>query len=94
MSDKGSKAAAKACLLCGGDLTPVLSGLFDSRFGAPGVYAIWRCKDCYLEQTWPRESEAVLADLYARHYNFGGERDTLYTRLRAAFLIHPFIVCG
>jgi len=90
MSDKGAKATAKACLLCGGDLTSVLGGLFDTRFGAPGIYAIWRCKNCYLEQTWPRESEAALADLYARHYNFGGESETLYTRLRAAFFNSPF----
>lgn len=26
------------CLLCGEEGRPVLSGLFDDRFGAPGLY--------------------------------------------------------
>jgi len=39
------------------------------------------------EQTWPVPSLTELKKLYEAQYNFGGETDTLYTRLREWFLM-------
>ena len=75
-----------ACVACGGALSTVLTEVTDTRFGVVGAWDIARCDACGLEQTLPRPEPAELGRLYAAHYNFGGERDTLYTRLRGAFL--------
>ncbi len=74
------------CLACGGKLSTILTQVTDTRFGVPGEWDIARCDACGLEQTLPRPEPAELGRLYAAHYNFGGERNTLYTRLRGAFL--------
>src|SRR4051812_13609245 len=74
------------CLACGGVLACDIAQLHDSRFGIPQPYGIGRCRQCDLLQTVPRPSPAELERLYARHYNFGGESGTAYTRLRARFL--------
>ncbi len=73
------------CLLCGGILTVVLSGVTDKRFGIPGTYDVMRCSACALEQTYPVPPPSELKTLYESHYNFGGERDTFYTRIREWF---------
>jgi SAM-dependent methyltransferase len=73
---------APACIACGGLLEESLNGLFDTRFGSAGDYQVRRCGQCGLEQLSPLPSAADLKDLYERYYNFGGEHDTLYTRLR------------
>jgi SAM-dependent methyltransferase len=39
-----------------------------------------------LEQIFPVPSPARLKGIYESHYNFGGEKNTLYTRLRERFL--------
>jgi len=62
-----------------------LDGLFDSRFGAPGTYAILQCATCGLEQTWPRPSEGELKGLYERFYNAGISPDSAYRGLRERF---------
>jgi 2-polyprenyl-3-methyl-5-hydroxy-6-metoxy-1,4-benzoquinol methylase len=59
------------CLICDGALTPVLEGLWDDRFGAPGKYAIARCVRCGTEQTIPRLSAETLRSFYELYYNFG-----------------------
>jgi 2-polyprenyl-3-methyl-5-hydroxy-6-metoxy-1,4-benzoquinol methylase len=74
------------CLLCGRERRPVLTGLYDHRFGAPGAYDIVRCQVCGLEQTWPRPAEAELKELYERYYNYGGEEGTAYTAMRERFM--------
>jgi SAM-dependent methyltransferase len=74
------------CLLCGERPEEVLGGITDNRLGSPGSYAIWRCVDCGFEQTYPLPTQAELTELYTTHYNFGGQRDSLYTRLREWFL--------
>jgi SAM-dependent methyltransferase len=63
-----------------------LTGLTDNRLGAPGSYEIHRCIHCGFEQTFPVPTLRELTGLYEMHYNFGGENDTLYTRLRERFL--------
>jgi len=77
---------AQSCLICGQTCRPVLAGLFDDRFGAPGTFAIWRCGHCGLEQTWPRPSAGELKGLYERFYNAGVKPDSAYGGLREAFL--------
>jgi 2-polyprenyl-3-methyl-5-hydroxy-6-metoxy-1,4-benzoquinol methylase len=74
------------CFLCGSALEVALTGLADNRLGTPGAYEIRQCVRCGLEQTFPAPSLAELKELYETHYNFGGEKDTLYTRSRERFL--------
>lgn len=79
----------ETCLACGGTLATMLEPVFDTRFGAPDAYRISRCEACALEQTTPRPSGPDLSALYARYYNFGGERGTMYTGLRDRLLLSP-----
>ncbi|HEY5993148.1 MAG TPA: class I SAM-dependent methyltransferase [Gallionellaceae bacterium] len=44
---------------------------------------------CGLLQTAPLPTQAELNGLYERYYNFGGEKNTRYTRLRARFVNSP-----
>lgn len=61
-------------------------GVTDNRLGTPGEYEIQRCAHCDLEQTFPVPSLEELKQLYETHYNFGGEKGTLYTKSRERFL--------
>jgi SAM-dependent methyltransferase len=72
--------------MCGGTCRPILEGVFDQRFGAPGVYAILQCANCGLEQTRPRPSEGDLKGLYEQFYNAGVKPDSAYGGLRERFL--------
>src|SRR5712675_1491148 len=78
--------STEGCILCGSALERILVGLSDTRFGTPGSYEIRRCSCCGFEQTWPVPRLPELKKLYEAQYNFGGETDTLYTRLREWFL--------
>jgi len=60
-----------SCLLCNGEVTDVLASVFDTRFGAPGEYAIVSCNACGQLQTRPRLSESDLVAAYERYYNYG-----------------------
>src|SRR5258708_20325247 len=89
-----SRAEAQApdmgkCILCGGGLESCISNLFDTRFGIDGNYEVRRCLNCGLEQMFPVPTPAALKSLYESHYNFGGERSTLYTNLPGC-LLSPF----
>lgn len=77
------------CISCGGSLRPCLSGLSDTRFGSVGDYQVCTCGRCGLEQLSPCPSAADLKVLYERYYNFGGEQDTLYTKLRQWYFSSP-----
>lgn len=78
------------CLACGSKVTAELQNVFDTRFGIEGVWDICRCLDCGIEQTVPLPSSEELKHLYETYYNFGGEKGTIYTRLRARFLLSFF----
>ena len=75
------------CLICGGPLKLILTDLEDNRLGCPGSWQIRQCVHCGFEQTSPLPDQAQLTRLYEEHYNFGGQTDTLYTRLRERFLL-------
>jgi SAM-dependent methyltransferase len=79
-------AESDGCLLCGAPLKVTLRSLTDNRLGTPGSWEIRRCVHCGFEQTFPVPTLAALTELYEAHYNFGGETDTFYTRLRQRFL--------
>lgn len=73
------------CISCGGALAECISNLFDTRLGIEGNYEVRRCLHCGLEQMFPIPTPAELKSLYESHYNFSGERGTLYTNLREWF---------
>lgn len=81
-----AKTAVDPCLACGGALKTVLDGVVDTRFGIAQPWQIAGCGRCGLVQTTPRPTQAELKALYEEHYNFGGEKNTAYTRLRERFL--------
>jgi 2-polyprenyl-3-methyl-5-hydroxy-6-metoxy-1,4-benzoquinol methylase len=74
------------CILCHTKLDETMDNVFDTRFGIDSIYAIARCPLCGLEQTTPLPGQDELNRLYETYYNFGGEKNTGYTRLRAGFL--------
>lgn len=82
-------SGGNACLLCGSALKVTLTGLTDNRLGTPGSSEIRRCVHCGFEETFPVPTLAELTRLYEAHYNYGGETDTPYTRLREQFLFSP-----
>jgi SAM-dependent methyltransferase len=88
--ERRSTAKGNNCLLCGGPLEVALTGVTDNRLGTPGSFEIQRCVLCGFEQTSPMPSLAELKELYQVYYNFGGLRDTVYTRLREWFLFSLF----
>lgn len=73
------------CMACGSDVTVELQGLFDTRFGIERVWDICRCTNCGIEQTIPTPLPDELKRLYETYYNFGGDKDTIYTRFRELF---------
>jgi 2-polyprenyl-3-methyl-5-hydroxy-6-metoxy-1,4-benzoquinol methylase len=77
---------SKGCLLCGSATEVTITDVVDNRLGTPGSYEIRRCVRCGFEQTFPLPSLEQLKELYETHYNFGGQKDTLYTRFRERFL--------
>lgn len=74
------------CVLCHAKPDEILGNIFDTRFGINSAYAIARCPLCGLEQTSPLPCQDELNRLYETYYNFGGEKNTGYTQLRAGFL--------
>jgi 2-polyprenyl-3-methyl-5-hydroxy-6-metoxy-1,4-benzoquinol methylase len=78
------------CLICNSKPETILQDIFDSRFGIQGSYSITLCPNCGLEQTSPLPSSLELKQLYENHYNFDGEINTRYTRLRQ-FLFSSFL---
>jgi len=81
---------SRNCLLCGRAGSVRLQGLFDDRFGAPGVYDVIGCSGCGLGWTWPRPTEAELKRLYEGFYNAGVEPGGAYQGLRERFLASAF----
>jgi len=75
----------RQCPLCRGKSHPIVDGLFDTRFGSPGLYSVTECGKCSVLSTLPKPSERVLGRLYMRYYNFGGSGRGGYERIREAF---------
>lgn len=75
-----------SCLACEGKIGEVMGAVFDTRFGIATRYAIASCAECGLEQTAPLPKQEELNRLYEDYYNFGGEKNTRYTQLRAKFI--------
>jgi SAM-dependent methyltransferase len=84
------KEITSRCLLCGSELVPVLEEVYDTRFGLPGIYAIYGCRRCGLEHTLPRPSQAELNRLYEEHYNFAEVTGPSYKGLRR--LLHSPLI--
>jgi len=75
------------CVNCGMvSAEGVRYAVWDTRFGIDQEYQIHACPSCGLEQTAPLPSQQELNGLYEQYYNFSGERNTRYTKLRAKFI--------
>ena len=72
-------------MVCSCEMLPYVQQLFDTRFGIGGTWEVRECVRCGLEQLSPAPTAARVKELYERYYNFGGESDTPYTRLREWF---------
>ena len=90
MLGRESKNALSGCLSCGEALSVFIEEVFDSRFGVDGYFNICQCKSCGLIQLSLCPSLGELKRLYETYYNFGGNKEGLYTRLRTAFLGFSF----
>ncbi|MBW2149971.1 MAG: class I SAM-dependent methyltransferase [Deltaproteobacteria bacterium] len=73
------------CLMCGNLVAIKKEGLYDIHFGVPNLFDIACCPSCGFEQTTPQPTPQELKQFYEEYYNFGGERGTVYTRLREWF---------
>ncbi len=73
------------CIFCGAALKMTVAGLYDTRFGSPGVYNVYECVGCGLEQTRPMPSPAELKHFYETYYNFHGVTSERYLRWRERF---------
>lgn len=75
------------CKLCGGiKFTLVSDRVFDTRFGIDEEYEILQCQSCDFVFTNMLLSSDELKYFYEAYYNFGGEKDTLYSKIREIFL--------
>lgn len=93
MSRRGSPevVSEEECPVChSNSYSRDCEGIFDTRFGISGDFSIFHCNGCGLQRTFPVFSDSELKTYYERHYNFGGESDTLYTRIRGLFLLSWF----
>ena len=68
------------------DARKELRGMTDNRFGGGGEYSIAKCHNCALLQTIPVPDPERFKQLYETYYNFGGEKETIYTKFRDVFL--------
>src|SRR5258706_7621534 len=75
------------CLQCGDQLIPIMEDLYDSRFGIEQTFDAVRCVSCAVEQIAPLPSDDQLKIFYEKFYNYGGERNSFYTRMRGRFLL-------
>jgi SAM-dependent methyltransferase len=87
--DREAIVAQPRCIVCHGTTETSASRLFDTRFGIEGTSEARKCSECGLEQIFPLPAPAELKHLYERFYNFGGERGTIYTKLREWFFASP-----
>ena len=74
------------CVACNQLLCNGYGLVHDTRFGIANHYQIQKCTHCGLEQTTPLPNQAQMNDLYEQYYNFSGESNTRYTRIRSRFI--------
>jgi 2-polyprenyl-3-methyl-5-hydroxy-6-metoxy-1,4-benzoquinol methylase len=76
------------CINCDGVLAinVVQNSIWDTRFGIKQEYQVRACASCGLEQTIPTPSQVEMNKLYEQFYNFSGERNTRYTKIRDGFV--------
>ena len=74
------------CLVCGGTLLGITRRAYDAKFGIKKAYNLAQCAQCSLVQLSAPPSLNKLETLYEKYYNFGGEKDTVYTLFREWFL--------
>jgi hypothetical protein len=73
------------CITCDTKVTAELQNVFDTRFGIEKAWDICRCMVCGTKQTIPIPLSDELKRLYETYFNFGGEKETIYTRFRRLF---------
>lgn len=56
------------CLVCGGNIKVIFTGMFDDRYGAPGKHSIYQCTICGFSQTYPGLSKSQIGKFYAKYY--------------------------
>lgn len=56
------------CKICGGELYLYLKDLYDDRYGASGLHAIYRCGGCKHGLTHPGIKKSQIGRFYAQHY--------------------------
>lgn len=81
--------AASDCLLCGQEIAIFRESIFDTRFGVEGGFNISQCESCGLIQLSFSLPPRELKRLYETYYNFGGNKEGLYTEIRKAFFGSP-----
>ena len=75
-----------SCLICGRELKPALTRLFDDRYHSPGTYDILQCCQCGLMQTWPQPNAREIEEIYKRYYNCDCEKTGAYAIIRRRFI--------
>jgi SAM-dependent methyltransferase len=56
------------CPVCFGEMVLWLAGMFDDRYGMPGLYDLVRCAECGLVKTMPSLREQELERVYSTYY--------------------------
>ncbi len=74
------------CLYCHRDSIHFYNNVYDTRFGINKNYDLVYCSLCDIIYVLPQPSLLELKNLYENLYNFGGEKETKYTRMREILL--------
>ena len=56
------------CPVCLTKMEPWQEGMFDDRFGMPGLYDLVLCSTCGLVRTWPSLNDRDLSRIYGAYY--------------------------
>ncbi|GEM_PF-390402 len=58
----------QGCPICDHPMRIQHDGLFDDRYGYPGMYSLLTCDNCGLIRTWPKLDDEDLPGLYIGYY--------------------------
>ena len=58
------------CKICGKKTSLFYSDLYDDRYGAPGVYAVYRCQKCGFGRIDPVLEKTKIGQFYKDYYNY------------------------